>query len=144
MCGRFVQERSHTELAGIFGAEPLTDDPGGRFNVAPTDPASVVVEGDDRRALTTYRWGLVPHWATDASGAARMINARSETLASSSAFRDSLVRKRCLVPAGGFYEWRREERRPQPFYIRRPNSEPLAFAGLWSGWHDPDSGEVRR
>ena len=83
MCGRFIQERSDTELADIFEAEPLSDDPGGRYNVAPTDPASVVVERDGRRAIRTYRWGLVPHWATRPSGAARYINAREETLLTS-------------------------------------------------------------
>jgi putative SOS response-associated peptidase YedK len=144
MCGRFTQERSDRELAEIFEAEPLTDDPGGRFNIAPTDPATVVVQREERRALTTYRWGLVPHWATDASGAARLINARAETVASSSTFRDSLLRRRCLVPADGFYEWQRLERRRQPYFIHPPDGRAIAFAGLWSGWHDPETNEVRR
>jgi putative SOS response-associated peptidase YedK len=144
MCGRFVQERSHTELAGIFDANLLTDDPGGRFNVAPTDPASVVVERDDRRALTTYRWGLIPHWATDPAVGSRHINARAETLASSHAFRDSFARRRCVVPADGFYEWRRGNGRPQPYFIRRADDALLGLAGLWSGWRDPATGEVRR
>jgi len=144
MCGRFTQERSDRELAEIFEAEQLGDDPGGRFNIAPTDPATVVVQRDDRRALTTYRWGLVPHWSTDGSGAARLINARAETVATSSTFRDSLLRRRCLVPADGFYEWQRLERRRQPYFIHRPGSEPLAFAGLWSGWRDPATNDVRR
>jgi putative SOS response-associated peptidase YedK len=144
MCGRFIQERSHTELAGIFEAEPLTDDPGGRFNVAPTDPASVVVERDGQRGLTTYRWGLVPHWAADLSAAARHINARAETLATSPAFRDSFARRRCIVPADGFYEWRRLADGRQPFVIHRTDDAPLALAGLWSGWRDPSTHEVRR
>jgi putative SOS response-associated peptidase YedK len=144
MCGRFIQERSHTELAGIFDAEPLTDDAGGRYNVAPTDPGSVVVERDGRRALTTYRWGLVPHWAADLSVAARHINARAETLATSHAFRDSFARRRCIVPADGFYEWRRLADRRQPFVIHRTDEAPLALAGLWSGWRDPSTGDVRR
>jgi putative SOS response-associated peptidase YedK len=144
MCGRFVQERSHTELAGVFDAEPLTDDPGGRFNVAPTDPAYVVVERDDGRALVTYGWGLIPHWATDPAIASRHINARAETLATSHTFRDSFARRRCIVPADGFYEWRRGDGRPQPYYIRRADAAPLGLAGLWSGWRDPSTGEVRR
>ncbi|HTC85102.1 MAG TPA: SOS response-associated peptidase family protein, partial [Candidatus Acidoferrum sp.] len=86
MCGRFTQQRSDTELAAIFDAEPLTEDPGGRYNVAPTDPASIVVEKDERRALTAYRWGLVPFWAKDKSIGSRMINARAETLAANNAF----------------------------------------------------------
>jgi putative SOS response-associated peptidase YedK len=144
MCGRFVQERSHTELAGIFDAEPLTDDPGGHFNVAPTDPASVVVEREDRRALTTYRWGLIPHWAANPAIGTRHINARAETLAASHAFRDSFARRRCIVPADGFYEWRRGRGRPQPYFIQRADAAPLGLAGLWSGWRDPTTGEVRR
>jgi putative SOS response-associated peptidase YedK len=144
MCGRFTQERSDTELADIFEAEPLSDDPGGRYNVAPTDPASVVVERDGRRAIRTYRWGLVPHWATNASGAARHINAREETILTSGAFRESFARRRCIVPADGFYEWRKDGGRRQPYLIHRPDGVPLGLAGLWSGWREPESGTVRR
>ena len=144
MCGRFVQERSNAELAELFDAESLVDDPGGHYNLAPTDPAAVVVQRGDRRGLTAYRWGLVPHWAERFSVGARSINARSETIATSSTFRESFARRRCLVPADGFYEWRREEGRRQPFLIRRRDRLPLALAGLWAGWSDLESGEVRR
>src|SRR5205085_2655151 len=106
MCGRFVQERSLTELSELFEAEAIADDPGPRYNVAPTDPAAVVVERPDgRRAVTVFQWGLVPHWATSPAEAARHINARSETVAASPAFRDALRRRRCIVPADGFFEW---------------------------------------
>jgi putative SOS response-associated peptidase YedK len=104
MCGRFTQEHSNADLADLFEAEPLTEDSGGRFNIAPTDPASVVVERHERRVLTTYRWGLVPHCAKDPSMGTRFINARAETLATSGAFRDLVARHRCLVPADGFYD----------------------------------------
>lgn len=144
MCGRFTQQRSDHELAEWFEAEALVDDPGGRFNVAPTDPVSIVVEKDDRRAITAYRWGLVPFWAKDRSIGARLINARAETLAESNAFRESFERRRCLVPADGFYEWRRDPGRRQPFVFRRVDGAPLAFAGLWSGWRDKATGEVLR
>lgn len=144
MCGRFTQQRPTSELAEIFGAEDLADDPGERYNVAPTDPAAVVVQRDDRRAVVAYRWGLVPHWATDARGAARAINARAETVASVPTFRNAFRRRRCIVPVDGFYEWRREGTVRQPFLIRRVDRRPLALAGLWAGWRDPSSGEVRR
>ena len=144
MCGRFTQQRSDTELAEFFEAEPLTDDPGGRYNVAPTDPASIVVEKDDRRALTAYRWGLVPSWAKDVSIGSRLINARAETLATNNSFRDSFAHRRCLVPADGFYEWRRDPGRRQPFVFRRVDDAPMALAGLWSGWRDRESGEILR
>ncbi|MFL5715767.1 MAG: SOS response-associated peptidase family protein [Chloroflexota bacterium] len=80
MCGRFTQQRPASELAEIFGAEPLADDLGDHYNVAPTDEASVVVQREERRAITAYRWGLIPHWATDAKVGSRMFNARSETI----------------------------------------------------------------
>jgi putative SOS response-associated peptidase YedK len=144
MCGRFTQERPASELAEIFGAEPLTDDPGGRYNVAPTDEAAVVVQRDDRRAVTAYRWGLIPHWATDAKVASRMFNARAETLTQSPAFRDAFRRRRCLVPVDSFYEWKREGTVRQPYRVVRDDGRPLALAGLWAGWRDPATETVRR
>ena len=144
MCGRFAQQHPASELAELFAAEPLVDDAGARFNLAPTDPALVVVQRDDRRAVVSYRWGLVPHWATSAGNAARTINARAETVAVSPTFRESFRRRRCIVPADAFYEWRRDGGVRQPFVIRRRDGLPLAFAGLWAGWRDPLSGEVRR
>jgi putative SOS response-associated peptidase YedK len=144
MCGRFSQQRPASELAEIFAAEPLADDPGPRFNVAPTDDALVVVQRADRRAITAYRWGLIPHWADAAKVGSRMFNARAETLTTSPAFRDAFQRKRCLVPVDGFYEWHREGTRRQPFAIARDDGRPLALAGLWSGWRDPAADRVVR
>jgi putative SOS response-associated peptidase YedK len=144
MCGRFMQERPVSDLAEIFGAEPLVDEPGGRYNVAPTDEALVVVQRDERRALTSYRWGLIPHWADNARIASRTFNARAETVATAPAFRDSFRRKRCLVPVDGFYEWKREGSVRQPYRVFRADGRPLVLAGLWAGWRDPTTGEVRR
>ncbi|HEX5825588.1 MAG TPA: SOS response-associated peptidase [Candidatus Limnocylindrales bacterium] len=144
MCGRFSQQRPASELAEIFAAEPLSDELGPRFNVAPTDDALVVVQRDDRRAITAYRWGLIPHWADAAKVGSRMFNARAETLTSSPAFRDALRRKRCLVPVDGFYEWKREGTRRQPYLIAQRDGRPLALAGLWSGWRDPTADRVIR
>jgi putative SOS response-associated peptidase YedK len=144
MCGRFTQQRPASELAEIFAAEPLVDDPGARFNVAPTDDALVVVQREDRRAITAYRWGLVPHWSTDLRAGSRMFNARAETLTTSPAFRDAFRRKRCLVPVDSFYEWKREGTIRQPYNIEREDGGPLALAGLWAGWKDPETDTVRR
>jgi putative SOS response-associated peptidase YedK len=144
VCGRFTQERPASELADLFGAEPLADDPGGRYNVAPTDEASIVVERDDRRAVTGYRWGLIPHWAKDARVGSRMFNARAETITTSPAFRDAFVRKRCLVPVDSFYEWKREGTVRQPYRVVSRDGRPLALAGLWAGWRDPSRDQVRR
>jgi putative SOS response-associated peptidase YedK len=144
MCGRFTQQRPASELAEIFAAEPLVDDLGARFNVAPTDEALVVVQREERRAITAYRWGLIPHWAENAKIASRTFNARAETLTSSPAFRDALRRRRCVVPVESFYEWRREGSVRQPYAIARADGLPLAFAGLWAGWRDPETDQVRR
>lgn len=144
MCGRFTQQRPTAELAALFDAEPLIDDPGGHFNLAPTQEAAVVVEHDQRRAITAYRWGLIPSWAKDPKLASRLFNARAETVATSGAFRDSFRKRRCIVPADGFYEWRRDATSRQPFLIHRVDGAPLALAGLWSAWRDPVTEQFRR
>jgi putative SOS response-associated peptidase YedK len=144
MCGRFTQQRPASEFAEIFAAEPLADELGARYNVAPTDDALVVVQRQERRAITAYRWGLVPHWSDDRKGAARMINARAETITSSPAFRDAFDRRRCIVPVDSFYEWKREGSVRQPYRIVAADGQPLALAGLWAGWRDPATEQVQR
>jgi putative SOS response-associated peptidase YedK len=139
MCGRFAQERPASELAEIFAAEPLADELGPRYNVAPTDDALVVVQREERRAITAYRWGLVPHWSTDLKSGSRMFNARAETITTSPAFRAAFQRRRCLVPVDAFYEWRRLGKERQPYAIGREDGLPLVLAGLWAGWRDPAS-----
>ena len=146
MCGRFAQPRSSDELARIFRARRVTDLDGDRFNVAPTDEVAAIVEHHGERQLDTFRWGLVPYYAESSREAARMINARAETVESSGAFRTAFRRRRCIVPADAFYEWRRatpagSERargaKPLPFAIRRVDGQPMAFAGLWAVWREP-------
>ncbi len=144
MCGRFTQERPASDLAEIFAAEPLADELGARYNVAPTDDAFVVVQREERRALTAYRWGLIPHWSTDLKGGSRMFNARAETITASPAFREAFRRRRCIVPVDSFYEWKREGAVRQPYRVTRADGLPLALAGLWAGWRDPEIDEVRR
>jgi putative SOS response-associated peptidase YedK len=140
MCGRYVSAKPAAELAAEFEVEEIkTDDQGPRYNVAPTDPVyAVATSKDGTRRLGTFRWGLVPFWAKDPKIGSRMINARVETLAQK--HRRTLSRRRCIIPADGFYEWQqREGKRPnQPFYIHEKDGKPLAMAGLWEVWHDPD------
>lgn len=144
MCGRFTQQRPTSEIASIFQAEDLARDPGGRFNVAPTDEASVVVQRDEQRAVVRYRWGLVPSWAKDPGAGPRAFNARAETIATSPLFRDPFRRRRCLVPVDGFYEWRRNGKARVPLWIHDPSGLPLALAGLWTGRQDAETGEWHR
>lgn len=115
------------------------------FNKAPTQDGLVVRRHPDTAArhLDVLRWGLVPRWAKDASGAARMMNARGESVADKPAFRDAFARRRCLVPMDGFYEWRGEGRAKQPFACALRSGAPMACAGLWEGWKQPDGEWLR-
>ncbi len=144
MCGRMTQQRPSSELAEIFDAEDRVDTPGGRFNVAPTDDAAVVVQRDDHRAITAYRWGLIPHWSETPNTGNRMFNARAESLDRNPAFRYAFSKRRCLVPADAFYEWQNVGGIRQPYAVIRRDGLPMALAGLWAGWKDEDTGEVIR
>jgi putative SOS response-associated peptidase YedK len=148
VCGRFAQPRSPEDLARIFRATSVSDLPGDRFNVAPTDPVTAVVEHHGERTIDTFRWGLVPFFAEGPKSRTPLINARAETVETAPAFRVSFARRRCIVPADAFYEWRRHRDpesgrvvRSEPFAIRRRDDEPLAFAGLWAIWRDPATAE---
>ena len=136
-----------SELAQIFDAELSESEAetlyelGPRYNVAPTQPIPVIVQRDDGRAFEMHRWGIVPSWSTSmASAGARYINARGETVATSPVFRNSFLHRRCVIPADGFYEWRRDGKRKVPFLIHTPADAPLAFCGLWAPWKNPADG----
>jgi putative SOS response-associated peptidase YedK len=148
VCGRFAQPRSPDELARIFRATAVSDLPGDRFNVAPTDPVAAVVEHHGDRVVDTFRWGLVPFFAEGPKARSPLINARAETVETAPAFRAAFARRRCIVPAEAFYEWRRHRDpdsgrivRSEPFAIRRRGGDPLAFAGVWAIWRNPASAE---
>jgi putative SOS response-associated peptidase YedK len=139
MCGRFTLTVSARVLAEVFDApEPAGLSP--RYNIAPTQQVLVARAGEGGRELTRVRWGLVPHWADDLSIGARMINARGETVASKPAFRSALKHRRCLIPADGFYEWKKVGAGKQPHLIRFADARPFAFAGLWERWLPQDGG----
>lgn len=138
MCGRYSLTTAPEAMRALFGFENLPNLPP-RYNIAPTQQVAVVrAPGDGGKAglreLVMMRWGLIPHWAKDASIGARMINARAETLAEKPSFREALKTRRCLVPADGFYEWRTEDGRKQPFRIGMKGGALFAFAGLWERW----------
>jgi putative SOS response-associated peptidase YedK len=113
-----------------------------RYNIAPTQKAPIVREDEDGRYLSLLRWGLIPHWAKDTAIGNRMINARAETLLEKPSFRKPFERQRCLVPAGGFYEWKKDGTHKQPYLIRRRDKAPIAFAGLYDRWVDLESREL--
>lgn len=117
-----------------------------RYNIAPTQQVPVVRVAPDsgEREMTLLRWGLIPSWAKDASIGNRLINARAETVASKPAFRAAFKRRRCLVPADGYYEWQKVGSKKQPYLIQRQDGAPFAFAGLWESWHAdrPDAVET--
>jgi putative SOS response-associated peptidase YedK len=137
MCGRYATTRSAGDLGALFESYDETDGAlGPDFNVAPTDPVPLVRSAPEgHRVLSVGRWGLVPHWSRSAAGAARMINARAETVATSRAYASSFARRRCLVPADGWYEWVREAGgRRQPYFMTPVDGSVLALAGIWSVW----------
>jgi len=147
VCGRYVSVSSPTILAERFHVEEvrIADEPA-NYNVTPRAEVPVVAESKGARTLDRVRWGLVPSWAKDLSIGDRLINARAETVATSNAYKRAFARRRCIIPADGFYEWQvvssvGKKRVKQPWFIRRRDGEPLAFAGLWEIWHDPNIGD---
>jgi putative SOS response-associated peptidase YedK len=146
MCGRFVQVSSPDLLVERFNVhEVATARHEPSYNVAPRATVYGVRDRttDDgrRRYLSELRWGLVPSWAKDVKVGDRMINARAESLADKPAYERAFRRHRCVVPAEGFYEWQRRGSRKQPMFIHRRDGEPMAFAGLWAAWRDPNDAE---
>lgn len=140
MCGRFLLSSDPARLTARFEvASQAPELPPARWNIAPTQPILAVVDTPDGRRLGPLAWGFVPPWTTELRGARRPINARSETVASSRMFAASMDRRRCLIPADGFYEWQAREDGPkQPFHLAAADGEPLAFAGIWTRWQDPE------
>jgi putative SOS response-associated peptidase YedK len=137
MCGRFVSASPPDELARYFDVDQVSEtvlDPS--YNVAPTNDVYVVVETGGIRRLDTFHWGLIPFWAKDAKVGQKMINARAETLLDKPAYKRPFERRRCLIPADGFFEWKKipGQKTKQPMYIHRTDDEPIAFAGLWELW----------
>jgi putative SOS response-associated peptidase YedK len=140
MCGRYVFLSPLEAIQAMFKFDQMTN-LGPNYNVAPTHEMPIVrrKKGDRRNELAIARWGLIPHWAKDERIAYSTINARSETAAAKPTFRDAFKRRRCLIPADGFYEWKRDGKEKQPHLIRLKSKEPFAFAGLWATWQDVTS-----
>ena len=133
MCGRFVLETPLKATAEIFNAqmaESLVTVP--NFNICPSENISVLVSNSGKRKLGQMRWGFVPHWCKSVADGPLLFNARAETLAEKPAFRDACRKRRCLIPADGFYEWQKQVgSKSKPFYVRRSNRQQMIFAGIW-------------
>jgi putative SOS response-associated peptidase YedK len=135
MCGRFSITGDLDFYAEYFAVdEVVTEALEKSWNVAPTDPVYVIAERDGRRLLSSMRWGLVPHWAKDTKSI--HINARAESLATNNVFRESFARRRCLIPADGFYEWEPPEEGRAPHWVYRADGHPMVFAGIWASRRD--------
>lgn len=142
MCGRFalIAEPALIQTQFHLTTVPETAP---RYNIAPTQPSPVIVN-EEPRELSVFQWGLIPSWAKDDSLGGKMINARSETVEDKPAFRAAFKRRRCIVPASGFYEWQQHEgaKTKTPFYIYPNDGELFALAGLWEVWNTPDGSSL--
>ncbi len=143
MCGRFTLTTTPAELTEAFPDVEVPEELAPRYNIAPSQPVAVIANTEVKR-VELYRWGLIPSWAKDPAIGDRMINARAETLAEKPAFRGIFRKRRCLVLADGFYEWKQEPgaRGKTPMYIRLTSRRPFAFAGLWDMWRPEDGDPV--
>jgi len=145
MCGRYRLSRRKQLVEEYFNTTPWEEDWNPRFNIAPTQPVPVIRQHPKEavRQLSVMKWGLIPRWAKDPSIAMSTINAKSETAATKPAFRDPLKFRRCLIPADGFYEWKRTVKAKQPFCFEIKDGELFAFAGLWDGWKDASGNWIK-
>ena len=141
MCGRFALKAPPAEIIRRFGVDAVPEMTP-RYNIAPTQDILIIrhpwQQPEARLEAVQVKWGLLPSWAKDISMAAKLANARGETVAEKPAFRSAFRRMRCLIPADGFYEWEATPSGKQPWFLRLKSQAPLAFAGLWEHWQGPD------
>ena len=137
MCGRFALTSDESGICEYFRVN-LSTPVKPRFNIAPSQKLLIIRLQSETQEHTSslVRWGLIPSWAKDQSIGARLTNARSETVLTKPSFRDSFRRRRCLIPATGFYEWTTSGKRKQPYYVRLISNEPFGIGGLWDSWED--------
>ncbi|MDI6739833.1 MAG: SOS response-associated peptidase [Candidatus Edwardsbacteria bacterium] len=143
MCGRFVRKSTLKEIAEAFDLDVsgLDFEFAPSYNIAPGQPVAAAVF-DGRRTLKAFKWGLVPFWAKDEKIGYKLINARAETLSEKPGFKQAFAKRRCLVVADGFYEWRQEGNSKTPFFVQLKSAKPFAFAGLYEKWKSPAGKEI--
>lgn len=137
MCGRFTQRQPAAKIKKEFGVEEALEVEAS-YNIAPTQNILGVRQTPDGREMSFLKWGLIPSWAKDSSMGAKLINARSETITEKPSFREAFKRRRCIIPADGFYEWQRTGGRKQPFFFHFRDDRLFGFAGLWDRWKSED------
>jgi putative SOS response-associated peptidase YedK len=141
MCGRYVITSQPDALRALFGYDGRPDFPA-RYNIAPTQPVPVIRINEGRCEFALVRWGFIPAWVKDPGTVSVLFNARSDSVLDKPAFRNAIRRRRCLFPADGFYEWKREGARNQSFFIKPRDGQPMAFAGIWESWSGPNGEDV--
>jgi len=141
MCGRYASTLPPEAMRALFRYLEQPNFPP-RYNIAPTQPIAIVRMFEGKRQFALVRWGLIPAWVKDPRAFSLLINARGESVNEKPAFRNAMKYRRCLVPADGFYEWRREGEKKRPYFVRGKGGAPLAFAGLWENWIGPNGEEV--
>ncbi|MFW5863092.1 MAG: SOS response-associated peptidase [Spirochaetota bacterium] len=142
MCGRFAQADPLEIIAEQFGIEVIDLDLSPRYNVAPGQQVAVIIK-EETRIMVNLKWGLVPFWAKDPSIGNRMINARAESVLEKPSFKNAMKKRRCLIPASGFYEWKKDGKVKVPHYFRLKSGNPFGLAGLWETWKDPGGNELK-
>ena len=145
MCGRFTITLDGSDLQDELAIAEVPPDWRPRYNAAPTQPIGAVADMTTRK-MEWMRWGLIPFWAKDMSVGVKMINARAETLQEKPSFRQAFQKRRCIIPADGFFEWQksRDKKTPSvPYYLTMKDHKPFAFAGLWETWRNPEGEEIR-
>jgi putative SOS response-associated peptidase YedK len=141
MCGRYAVTTNAEAMRALFRYFNQPDFPP-RYNVAPTQPVPIVRMVEGKREFALVRWGLIPAWVKDPRNFSLLINARAESATDKPAFRNAMKRRRCLFPADGFYEWKREGEKKRPYFVRLKSGQPMAFAGLWESWMGPNGEEL--
>jgi len=141
MCGRFSLVTTPEELAHQFNLRrQVTIAP--RYNIAPSQQVIIIRSGANGYTTSSVRWGLIPHWSKDKNFSAKLINARAETVHEKPVFREAFKERRCLIPATGFYEWKNEGNRQQPYFIKMKSSALFAMAGIWESWQSTEGGTI--
>jgi putative SOS response-associated peptidase YedK len=142
MCGRFTLTTDPKAIQQAFDLDNISGELQPRYNIAPSQPVAVITNQNPKE-LTVVKWGLVPSWSKDPAIGNKMINARSETAAEKPSFRSAFKRRRCLIPADGFFEWTKQGKKKVPMYIHLEDNPVFAFAGLWEVWQSPDGSELQ-